>query len=69
MMTNEDAPNYRLVRFDISQPKQWNEVVPEGKNPMSNAQVIGGKWILTYGQDASDHAYIYSMEGKKGALP
>ena len=65
MMTNEDAPNYRLVRFGISQPKRWDEVVPESKNPMSNAQVIGGKWILTYGQDASDHAYIYSMEGKK----
>ncbi|MBO7464590.1 MAG: S9 family peptidase, partial [Bacteroidales bacterium] len=65
MMTNEDAPNYRLVRFGISQPTRWDEVVPESKNPMSNAQVIGGKWILTYGQDASDHAYIYSMEGKK----
>ena len=65
MMTNEEAPNYRLVRFNISQPKQWNEVVPEGKNPMSNAQVIGGKWILTYGQDASDHAYIYSLEGQR----
>ena len=65
MLTNEDAPNYRLVKFNISQPKLWNMVVPENKKPLSNAQLIGGKWVLTYGQDASDHAYIYSLEGQK----
>lgn len=65
MMTNEEAPNYRLVKFNTLQPKQWDNVIPEDKNPLSNAQIIGGKWILTYGQDASDHAYIYSIDGQK----
>jgi prolyl oligopeptidase len=73
MLTNEDAPNYRLVKINLRispglkqlVSRQQEDVIPESSAVLSNAQLIGGKWVVTYGQDASDHAYIYSMEGKK----
>lgn len=81
MLTNEDAPNYRLVKIDLSAMEripfgqkggcplitktQYVDVIPENNAVLSNVQLIGGKWVAIYGQDASDHAYIFSMEGKK----
>ena len=73
MLTNENAPNYRLVKINLRISPglkqlvgiRQEDVIPESSAVLSNAQLIGGKWVVTYGQDASDHAYIFSMEGKK----
>ena len=73
MLTNENAPNYRLVKINLRISPglkqlvgiRQEDVIPESSAVLSNAQLIGGKWVVTYGQDASDHAYIYSLEGQK----
>lgn len=52
---------------DINRPKleDWKELVPESEAVLSNAEVIGGKLFLTYDKDASNHAYVYGLDGKQ----
>ena len=66
-ITNYGAPRYRIMETNVSSPKldDWNEFIPEKESVLSRAQVIGNKLILTYEQDASQHAYVYSLDGQK----
>lgn len=52
---------------DIAKPKlsDWKELVPENESVLSSAQIIGGKLILTYDKDASNHAYVFDLSGKQ----
>ncbi len=65
--TNYQAPKGRIMVTDISQPniKDWKELIPESKNVLSGMQIIGGKLFLTYDKDASNHAYVYGLDGKE----
>jgi len=67
LITNYDAPKYRIVTFDIARPqlKEWKELVSENESVLSGAEMIGGKMVLTYEKDASHHAYIYDLNGKQ----
>lgn len=66
LYTNYGAPRYRLMTADISRPmlKDWKELVPEKESVLSEVDMIGGELILTYDQDAANHAYVYSIDGK-----
>lgn len=66
VMSNYKAPRSRLFLVNMKRPgiKDWKELVPEGDNVLTGAEVIGGKLLLTYSKDASDHAYVYSLDGK-----
>ena len=63
--TNYNAPKYRIMVADVNNPKleNWTELVPESESVLSGAQVIGGKLFLTYDKDASNHAYVYNLDG------
>jgi len=65
--TNFGSPKYRIMTFDVHTPllKDWKELIPESESVLSNAQMIGGKMILTYEKDAANHAYVYSLDGKQ----
>lgn len=65
--TNYNAPKYRLMKTAIDKPEliHWTDVVPESDNVLNGISFIGGKMILSYTQDASDHAYVYSLEGRQ----
>ena len=64
--TNDGASKYRVMEASISAPerKDWKELVPESDAVLSAAGIIGGKLILTYEKDASDHIYRYDLNGK-----
>lgn len=65
IITNDHAPRWRLMAADIKSPgfNNWKELVAEGDNVLTSADLIGGKWILTYSKDASSHAYVYDIDG------
>jgi len=65
LTTNYGAPKSRIMTADINHPdiKDWKELIPESKDVLTNAQIIDDKMFLTYSKDASDHAYVYSMNG------
>jgi prolyl oligopeptidase len=66
LYTNHKAPKYRIMTADITSPKleNWKELVPENESVLSGAQIIGGHLILTYDKDASNHAYVFNLDGK-----
>lgn len=67
LFTNHNAPRNKLMKTTIGAPglKDWKEVVPETDIVLENADVIGGKMILTYSKDASSHAYVHDLNGKR----
>lgn len=67
LYTNYGAPKNRIMVADIRQPKleNWQELVSEDESVLSNAKIIGGKLFLTYDKDASNHAYVYDLNGKQ----
>ena len=66
LLTNYGAPRYRVMTARIASPalKDWEELIPESESVLANAQAAGGKLILTYEKDASQHAYVYTLEGR-----
>ncbi len=66
ILTNWNAPKNRLMVADLKNPQKsnWKELVPEGEGVMTGMQFAGDKLIVTFEQDASDHAYIYGKDGK-----
>ena len=66
-VTNYNAPKYRVMVADAKNPKleNWVELIPESESVLSDAGVIGGKLFITYDKDASNHAYVYDLNGKE----
>jgi len=64
--TNFGAPKSKVMVTDINSPKleNWKVLVPESTSVLSGAEVIGGKLVLTYDKDASNHAFVYNTDGK-----
>lgn len=64
-ITNDGAPKYRVMEALLSAPelKNWKVLIPEAESVLSDASVIGGKLVLTYDKDASNHVYVYDLEG------
>jgi prolyl oligopeptidase len=66
VLTDKNAPHYRLVLIDPLQPEEanWKEVLPEEKSVLQSATIAGEKLISLYMQDANSHVYISDMNGK-----
>ncbi len=65
VLTNNDAPLYRLVGIDLNNPdrENWVDIIPEQGNVLESATLAGGKIIASYLQDASNAAYVYELDG------
>ncbi len=66
ILTNQDAPNRKLVVVDAANPakENWVEVIPESRFPLS-VTTCGKKFFAHYIEDAVTKVYQYSMDGKK----
>ncbi len=64
IITNRDAPNYRLVKVEASHPTpgHWTDVIPESKYVL-NVTTGGGYFFATYIEDVKDKVYQYDHEG------
>ncbi len=67
IMTNEDAPHYRVFVADAANPKRdhWKELIPQADAVMQNASVTGGKLFLQYEHNVASELKILSLDGKK----
>ncbi|MCI6159715.1 MAG: prolyl oligopeptidase family serine peptidase [Prevotellaceae bacterium] len=67
ILTNYQAPKFRLMVADIKNPgvKDWKELVPESSDVLEDVTFANGKIILNYNKDASNHAYVCSMDGRQ----
>ena len=66
LLTNYQAPKYRLMTANIASPKlnDWKELIPETESVLDNARIMDGHLILTYQQDVSKHAFVFTLDGK-----
>ncbi|MGF1459074.1 MAG: prolyl oligopeptidase family protein [Leptolyngbyaceae cyanobacterium] len=65
MVTNQDAPNRKLVSVDPQNPaiEQWQTVLSEKAEPLRSASLVGGKLFVTYLQDVVSRVDVYTPEG------
>lgn len=66
VLTNEGAPNYRLVLIDPLKPTatNWKTVIPEKKEVLQFVSTGGGYLFAGYLKDASTRVYQYRYDGK-----
>ena len=66
VLTNLNAPNKRLVKFNLNQskPEQWLDVIKETENVLSVSR--GGNYLFAkYLKDALAYAEQYDLKGNK----
>ncbi|MBC7829987.1 MAG: S9 family peptidase [Chitinophagaceae bacterium] len=66
LLTNDGAPNYKLVLVDPLKPstENWKTVIPEKKEVLQYVSTGGGYLYAGYLKDASTRVYQYTYEGK-----
>lgn len=67
VITDIDAPNYKLVAIDPAKPEKenWTTVIAESKHLLQGVTPVGGKLFASYLQDVSSHVYVYNYNGKQ----
>lgn len=65
LFTNVDAPMNKLVVTDIKNPRVWKDVIPEGDSVLEDVSFITDLIIASYSKDASTHAYLYELNGRR----
>jgi prolyl oligopeptidase len=65
VMTDVDAPNYKLVLIDPKNPdkKNWKTIIPERPELLQSVTTAGKYLIVTYLKDVASKVYQYSMDG------
>jgi prolyl oligopeptidase len=66
VLTNNEAPLYRLVGIDLNHParENWVDIIPEHeKNVLESATLAGEKIIASYIKDAYNSASVFHLDG------
>ncbi len=72
VVTNLDAPRYKLVAVDLRRPARanWTTVIPETANTLTGAVLAGGRLLAGYLVDVKEEVAIHELDGRKvGMLP
>ena len=65
VLTNYQAPKYRLIKIDMDEPAEenWEVIIPEKENVLGSASFIGGKIVADYMKDAHSVVEVYNYDG------
>jgi prolyl oligopeptidase len=62
--TDRDAPNGKIVSVDLnSTTPKWLTVIPEQKNILRRADIVGGKITCSWLEDASSITTVHDLQG------
>ena len=66
VQTNDQAPNWRVIKVDPDNAAEtnWVDVLPEKPQPIQNVGTAGGKLFVTYLEDVTTRAYVHDLSGK-----
>jgi prolyl oligopeptidase len=65
--TDLDAPRHRVIAIDVAKPERsaWKEIIPQSKDLLQEANMVGGKLVVGYLKDAKSAVTVYDPSGKK----
>lgn len=65
LLTNHEAPNYKLVLLDPKspQPENWQVIIPETSEVLSGVSIGGDKLFAQYLKDATSYIVQYNRDG------
>jgi prolyl oligopeptidase len=65
MQTNWEAPNWKVLTFDINNPSRenWREFIPESDAILQSISTVGGRVFARYLENVSSHMKIYDTVG------
>ena len=74
MSTDNGAPKYRVVAFDVAHPEQksWRVVVPEARSVIDQTALLKDRLAVNYLEDVKASVRLFSLDGKPAgtlALP
>jgi prolyl oligopeptidase len=66
LMTNYNAPRYRLLRVELSTPQEanWTELIPEGKSTLEDVEIVGDWIVAQYMEKACSRLKVFSLTGE-----
>lgn len=66
VLTNDGAPNFKVVAIDPKNPgkENWKTLIPEKKDALQGVNTGGGYLFASYLKDASTRTYQYDYDGK-----
>lgn len=64
ILTNENAPHYKLIALDANNFSKRTDLIPEKPEVLTGCSVGGGKISATYMQDAYSKVMFFSYNGK-----
>ena len=66
ILTNEDAPRYRVLLADVAKPARdnWKEIIPQTDAVLQGTGVFGGKLMAVYEKNATSLLKLFDLEGK-----
>jgi len=64
--TDVDAPRRRVIAIDLRRPKKkdWQEIIPQAENTLTEVSLVGDRFIALYLKDASTEVKLFSLAGK-----
>ena len=67
MLTDNQAPNKRIVAIDPAkpEPENWTVIIPAGQTPIESATMAGGKIFVNYMVDVTSKVVQYDLTGKQ----
>jgi prolyl oligopeptidase len=65
MITNENAPNYKIMAVDLRNParEHWKEIIPEQKDLLESFDIINNMIISRYLHNAHSQLKVFSLHG------
>jgi len=66
ILTNEDAPRFRIVAVPADKPQRtnWKEIVPQSDAVIKNLNIINGKLVCEFEHNASSQLRVFDLTGK-----
>jgi prolyl oligopeptidase len=64
-LTDDGAPNKKIVMVDAGAPTAWRDIVPAGEHAIEGASIVGGNLIVDELVDAHSALVIYDPSGTK----
>jgi prolyl oligopeptidase len=66
LLTTLDAPRGRVIAVDPRAPDRaaWREIIPQGEATINTAQMIGGRFVISYLEDAHARLSVFATDGR-----